>query len=362
MANEPWDDRAQPNTERAPDDEKVAMPARLRLLVLSGPDRGRSLDLQRGRYVVGKRPDCDLTLTDPQVSREHLEIAVSDARVVLRDLESRNGSSYRGARFNEMSTTVGAVVQVGSTELQICADPASGARLPSVHERFGGLVGRSLAMRLVFGALEQVSLTDATVLIQGETGTGKELCAAAIHRASARAKGPFVVCDLGSLNRGLIDSELFGHVRGAFTGADRDRRGLFEQADGGTLFLDEIGELDLEVQPHLLRVLESREVRPVGSSRPRHIDVRIVAATNRDLGAEVEAGRFREDCTIGSPSCRSRCRRCAIVWRTSRSWSRVASTINRSRCHRRRWASSWPTSGRGTYVSSATSLSARPRS
>jgi two-component system, NtrC family, nitrogen regulation response regulator GlnG len=147
----------------------------------------------------------------------------------------------------------------------------------------------------VFALLERVAASDAAVLVEGETGTGKELVAEAVHAASARRRGPFIVCDLGSLPRSLIESELFGHVRGAFTGADRDRVGAFEQADGGTIFLDEIGELQLDVQPRLLRALERRQVKPVGSSQFRTSDTRVVAATNRDLLAEAKAGHFRED-------------------------------------------------------------------
>ena len=150
-------------------------------------------------------------------------------------------------------------------------------------------------MREIYAVLERMAKSDAPVLIEGETGTGKEVCAEALHAASARANGPFVICDLGGVSRSLIDSELFGHVRGAFTGADRDRKGLFAEAQGGTLFLDEIGELELDIQPRLLRAIEQRRVRPVGASSYRDVDVRVIAATNRDLRDEVRAGRFRED-------------------------------------------------------------------
>jgi transcriptional regulator with PAS, ATPase and Fis domain len=150
-------------------------------------------------------------------------------------------------------------------------------------------------MREVYSVLEIVATSDAPVVIEGETGTGKELCAQAIHEAGARARGPFVVCDLAGISRSLIESELFGHVRGAFTGADRDRTGAFDAADGGTLFIDEIGELELELQPRLLRVLEKREIKPVGATQYRPIDVRVIVACNRDLEEERRAGRFRED-------------------------------------------------------------------
>jgi transcriptional regulator with GAF, ATPase, and Fis domain len=157
------------------------------------------------------------------------------------------------------------------------------------------MLGRSVAMRRVFAVLERISPTDTTVLIDGETGTGKELVAEAIHEESQRSGGPFVVFDCSAVSATLIESELFGHVRGSFTGAVGDRPGAFEAADGGTLFLDEIGELPLDLQPKLLRALERREVRRVGSNVARRVDVRIVAATNRNLAREVERGKFRED-------------------------------------------------------------------
>src|SRR6185436_10283319 len=165
----------------------------------------------------------------------------------------------------------------------------------SSRERFGGLIGRSIAMRQVFTLLERVARTDDTVLVEGETGTGKELVAEAIHEESPRAGGPFAVFDCSAVTANLIESELFGHVRGSFTGAVADRTGAFEAADGGTLFLDEIGELPTDLQPKLLRAIERLEVRRVGSNAPRKVDVRIVAATNRGLAREVDEGRFRED-------------------------------------------------------------------
>jgi transcriptional regulator with GAF, ATPase, and Fis domain len=157
------------------------------------------------------------------------------------------------------------------------------------------LLGESIAMRRLFGLLEHVARTDATVLIEGETGTGKELIAEALHEESLRSGGPFVVFDCSGVQASVLESELFGHVRGAFTGAVADRVGAAEAADGGTLFLDEIGELPLELQPKLLRLLEQREVRPVGQSKARTVDLRIIAATNRSLSKQVERGRFRED-------------------------------------------------------------------
>jgi DNA-binding NtrC family response regulator len=268
---------------------------RLRLLVVSGPDRGRELPLVRGSYLVGKDPDCALVLSDAAVSRRHLELAVLPAGLRVRDLGSRNGSSFQGARFSEITIGPGAVIRAGRNELRLVPDGVREALPPSTHDRFGDLFGGSLVMRELYAVLERVADAEVAVLIEGETGTGKEVCAEAIHAASRRAGGPFAICDLAGISRSLIEAELFGHVRGSFTGADRDREGAFVQASSGTLFIDEVGEMDLELQPRLLRALERRQVKPVGSSNYRAVDVRVVAATNRDLAAEVRAGRFRDD-------------------------------------------------------------------
>src|SRR5262249_54875987 len=162
-------------------------------------------------------------------------------------------------------------------------------------EKFGQAIGGSKSMKELFGLLDRGSATEATVLLEGETGTGKELLAEAVHLRSPRRERPFVVVDCGALPRDLIGSELFGHVRGAFTGALNNKRGLIEEADGGTLFLDEVGELPLDLQPQLLRALEKREVRPIGEVRARKVNIRVIAATNRNLAEEVRGGKFRED-------------------------------------------------------------------
>lgn len=165
----------------------------------------------------------------------------------------------------------------------------------SLDSAVEGMVGRSPDMRRVFDAVRRVAPTETTVLITGETGTGKELVARAVHRLSERSGRPFIPVNCASLAEGVLESELFGHVRGAFTGAVRDKAGLFAAADGGTIFLDEIGDMGLQLQQRLLRVLQEREVTPVGAVRSSPVNVRVVAATNRDLRAETEAGRFRED-------------------------------------------------------------------
>ena len=177
------------------------------------------------------------------------------------------------------------------------------AQAPAVEAGFfAGMVGRSPRMREVFGLLKKVAPMDVSVIVTGETGTGKELVARALHDESPRRKGPFVVLDCGSIPENLIESELFGHEKGAFTGAISSREGAFERADSGTIFLDEIGELRIDMQPRLLRVLENREVRRVGGSQVASVDVRVVAATNRDLAKDVEDGAFRP-CAPGPTTC-----------------------------------------------------------
>jgi DNA-binding NtrC family response regulator len=277
------------------DATRPAIPDKLRLVVLTGVDRGQELALTHGTYYIGKHPRCALVLHDAEVSRRHLELRIGKTGVEARDLGSRNGSFFEGGRFESIVIGTGAVIRIGKTELVLLSAEAPAPLLPSAAESFHRLRGRSRVMRQVFALLEKAAPTDAVVLIEGETGTGKELCAEAIHVHSPRAKGPFMVCDLGAVPRTLLEAELFGHVRGAFTGADRERAGVFESAQGGTLFLDEIGELELELQPRLLRALERRHITRLGESKPRPVDVRIVAATNRDLGEEVKAGRFRQD-------------------------------------------------------------------
>lgn len=266
-----------------------------RLVVVTGPDKGRELRVVTGTYTIGKLETCDLPLTDSAVSRQHLEVAVLPDGLRIKDLQSTNGSFFQGAQFESIVVGVGAGIKVGASELVIVGP--SDAQAPEVWEqdRFGPLLGPSLAMRQVFALLAKYAKSDAPVLVHGETGTGKELVAEAIHLFSARSKGPFVISDLASVSPTLFESELFGHMRGAFTGADRDRVGLFAESRDGTIFLDEIGELDLADQPRLLRALDRRQYRPVGSNDYRPIHSRVIAATNRDLRAEVAAGRFRED-------------------------------------------------------------------
>jgi transcriptional regulator with PAS, ATPase and Fis domain len=269
--------------------------ASVELVVIDGPDRGKKLVVAEATAVVGTAPSAQLRLTDPTVSRLHCEVQLRSEGVRLIDTASTNGTFVDGVRVRDAYLSSGSTLRLGGTALraQLGTEPF---RLPlSARDRFGPLLGGSVEMRRVYAILERVAPTETTVLIQGETGTGKEVVARAIHDASARAKAPFVAVDCGAIADNLIESELFGHVRGAFSGAMSDREGLFEEADHGTLFLDEIGELPLPLQPKLLRALEGRQVRRVGSNSMRPIDVRVVAATNRPLAQAVNLGTFRED-------------------------------------------------------------------
>ena len=264
------------------------------LTVVEGPDAGKTAKLTRRTLVVGTHAPSDLILTDPHVSRQHLRIDV-DNEFVLRDLGSTNGTRVQGVRVREALIDDGVIIELGSTKLRFTHVDAKARIELSEEDAFEGLIGKSVPMRELFALLAKVAPTDAAVLIEGETGTGKEQVARAIHARSRRAAKPFVVFDCAAVPATLIESELFGHEKGAFTGATDRRAGVFERANGGTVLLDELGELQLDLQPKLLRVLESSEVWRVGAQKPTAIDARVVAATNRDLQARVAEGQFRED-------------------------------------------------------------------
>ena len=246
--------------------------------------------------VIGSAAPSDILVSDPAVSRTHLSLRLVPQGVAVEDLGSRNGTWYLGQRVERMTLAPGSVLEVGRATLALDPDQESLAEgLPYEGTEYSGMVGRSHAMRRVFRTLQRLEGSLVNVLVQGESGVGKELVARALHDRSSVSAGPFVAVNCGAFARELIASELFGHVKGAFTGALAARKGAFELAHGGTLFLDEIGELPLDVQPMLLRTLEAFEVRPVGADAVRKVRVRVVAATNRDLVAETAAGRFRED-------------------------------------------------------------------
>jgi DNA-binding NtrC family response regulator len=268
---------------------------RLRIEVVRGPDKKRRVELDGDRIVVGTHEACDLVLADPTVSRHHVEIALVAGGYRVRDLDSSNGTFAGELRITEIVTPSAITLRLGESELKIAPSGDSvDVPLPTAT-RLGPLLGKSPRMRKIFELVGKVAPTDTTVLLTGESGTGKEVTARAIHEHSRRASGPFVVVDCAALPPTLIESELYGHERGAFTGADRARTGAFEAASGGTLFLDELGELPLELQTRLLGAIERRQIQPLGSQRSRAIDVRLVAATNRDLRREVNRGTFRAD-------------------------------------------------------------------
>ncbi|MGK4008181.1 sigma 54-dependent Fis family transcriptional regulator [Sorangium sp. So ce1036] len=263
--------------------------------MLQGPDAGASVELPGPEARLGTGRDADLLLKDPTVSRFHLVLRIEGDNIRVLDAGSRNGTTVDGIRVRDAYARPDSAIGLGGTVLRLRMLPDM-VELPlSPHDRFGQMLGQSVAMRRLFALLERVAPRDSTLLIEGETGTGKEIVARSVHAASARAHRPFVVFDCSAVSANLIESELFGHLRAAFTGATNDRVGRFEAADGGTLFLDEIGELPLELQPKLLRAIENREIVRIGSNTPRRVDVRIIAATNRCLTREVERGTFRED-------------------------------------------------------------------
>jgi len=273
----------------------VIPPQRLR--VLEGPGAGTVFDAKSERIVIGTDPKADVVLLDRTVSGFHCEIGLEDGgtRVVVRDLGSRNGTVVDGVMVLAAYLRPGSTILVGTTRLgfDFGTEPL---QIPIAEgDRFGSLVGRSVAMRAAFARLARAAASDVSVLIEGETGTGKEGAAESIHLESARKSGSFIVVDCGAIPPQLLESELFGHEKGAFTGAVAARQGAFEAASGGTIFLDEVGELSQDLQPKLLRVLERRQIKRVGSSHYMPVDVRIVAATNRNLRREVNASRFRSD-------------------------------------------------------------------
>ena len=266
-----------------------------RVEVIDGPDRGKTVEGASEEIGVGTADANDLVLADQTVSRHHISITSTPKGHLVRDLGSTNGTSINGVMIERAYLAPNAIVAIGGTKLRF--EPVGGDEVPTLSKenRWGRALGTSAAMRRIFAMLPKLAEADATVLIEGETGTGKTLLANAIHEASPRAKGPFVVVDCGAIPPNLIESELFGHEKGSFTGATASRIGAFEAAKGGTVFLDEIGELPLDMQPKLLRALEDRVVKRIGGDDTKKLDIRIIAATNRDLRMEINRGRFRSD-------------------------------------------------------------------
>jgi len=265
-------------------------------LVLERED-GQSSEyiFDQANIAIGAMEDNDLVIEDDTVSRYHCRIYQDENSYLLQDLDSTNGTFINRVRIKEGYLKPGCTLTVGKTDVRFQSLDERVEILPSNREAFGAIVGKSVRMREIFGILEKIAPTGVTVVIEGETGTGKEVVARTVHETSSRSKGPFVVFDCGAVPENLIESELFGHEKGSFTGAIMARQGLFEMAQGGTIFLDELGELNLDLQPKLLRALEQREIRRVGANKSIKIDVRVIAATNRNLEEEVKHGRFRED-------------------------------------------------------------------
>ncbi len=267
----------------------------LLIRVVRGAGQGRELELGSDDLGIGSHPSNQLVIDDARVSRFHLKIVRDELGTRAIDLDSANGTFASGLRVRDVYVGDGAVLELGDTALELRAHGEVAEEELPPSENFGELIGRSLAMRRVFAVARRAAASASTVLLLGETGTGKDLLARAIHSTGPRAARPFLIFDCGAVAPTLIEGALFGHVRGAYTGADVDRPGVFELAHGGTLFLDEIGELPLALQPKLLRALETGMVQRLGAPAPITVDVRIMAATHRDLRAEVDRERFRAD-------------------------------------------------------------------
>jgi two-component system, NtrC family, response regulator HydG len=268
------------------------------LVVTSGPDKGQRLVIDRTRLtrvLLGQSEICELRLSDREVSRRHAALEYLGPALRLTDLGSTNGTHVDRVRIVEALLSGGELVRVGTTVLRVDDGPSEEKPAATGPTGFGRIVGVSRALSNLYPLFERLAATLVPVIIEGETGTGKEALAEALHEEGPRAGGPFIIFDCTAVPQALIESELFGHERGAFTGAVSTRRGVFEQAHGGTLFIDEIGDLDLALQPKLLRAIERSEIRRVGGESWISVDVRILSATRRDLDREVEGGRFRED-------------------------------------------------------------------
>ena len=262
---------------------------------VAGQEAAKTLVFDGDVCRIGSHASNDLVIDDKTISRFHCRIAREGQTWRITDTGSTNGTRLDGVKVLAAELEKESIISLGESSIRVRPVSRGHVSRIAAPAQFGAIVGHSLPMQRMFAVLERIAASEIDVLINGESGTGKELVATELVQRSARAEGPVVVVDCGAISPNLVESELFGHVRGAFTGADRDRAGAFESADGGTLFLDEVGELPLELQPKLLRALEAREVRRVGQSKMKSIDVRVIAATNRDLEREVNRGRFRED-------------------------------------------------------------------
>jgi DNA-binding NtrC family response regulator len=265
------------------------------LVVKEGPSAGRTLAVDEGScdVFVGTSPACALQIVDPLVSRRHVGFEVSGGQLRLRDMGSTNGTFVNGTRTVEALLSGCETIRIGATVLSV--ELSARTVEVSCEIAFGDFVGASLSVRRLYPLCAKVAASNVPLVIEGETGTGKEALAEAIHAMGPRAQKPFAVFDCTAVPPSLLEGALFGHERGAYTGADTARAGIFEEANGGTLLIDEIGDLDLGLQSRLLRAIQKQEVRRIGGNKWIHVDVRVIAATRRDLDAEVAAGRFRDD-------------------------------------------------------------------
>lgn len=275
----------------------IALPQRSttqRLLVVVLED-GQRVRLDR-TMTLGTSELCDIVLQDKTVSRRHAVVSPSLFGVRVEDQDSRNGTFVSDVRVVVADVPPGGNIRLGTSTIRVEeSEKLQGPSVPASRDRLGRFIGSSSVLQPMYDLLSKAIPTDATILVEGESGTGKELLCEAVHREGPRSNGPFVVVDCGSIQESLIESALFGHLEGAFSGATSTHIGALERADGGTVFLDELGELPLAMQTRLLRFLDRKEVRPVGSSIARTVNVRVVAATNRNLEMEVENGDFRLD-------------------------------------------------------------------
>ncbi|WP_394822985.1 sigma 54-interacting transcriptional regulator [Pendulispora albinea] len=268
------------------------------LTFLRGPDAGVVLVVDGAAacpVLLGTSEVCSVRLRDPEVSRRHVSLDVYDAYLRVRDLSSKNGTFVNATRVGEALLCGGEEIQIGSTVARVDVEVKAKPIPVSPDTSFGPVLGASLAMRRLYPLCRRLAESDVPLVIEGETGTGKEVMAEALHAASRRASGPFVVFDCTAVPASLLESALFGHEKGAFTGAATARPGVFEEAHGGTLLIDEIGDLEKSLQSKLLRAIQKSEIRRLGGARWVKVDVRLIAATRRDLDKEVQAGRFRDD-------------------------------------------------------------------
>jgi DNA-binding NtrC family response regulator len=268
------------------------------LTVTEGPDQGKTFALDESNpssVLLGQSEACEVRLSDRSVSRRHAALEVTGGKLRVTDLGSSNGTSIQGLSIVDAFCSGGELLRVGTTALRVEVRASIRAPELTAATSFGLMIGASAAMRRLYPLCSRLAASNVPVLIEGETGTGKEALAESLHAEGSRASGPYVVFDCTSVPANLLESELFGHERGAFTGAVASRKGVFERANGGTLLIDEIGDMDPILQPKLLRVLERAEVQRLGGSESFKVDVRVLAATRRDLDREVQSGRFRDD-------------------------------------------------------------------